>query len=103
MGRRKRYSEEFKQEALRRADEPGVTDLLVVEELGLAQVTDSGEIAGAVAQAIADNPSAVGDFLGGKETAAKFLVVRRRKATRGSANAGNVASLATLQLGVLQP
>ena len=28
MGRRKRYSAEFKREALRRANEPGVTDLL---------------------------------------------------------------------------
>ena len=35
MGRRKRYSEEFKREALRRADEPGVTDVLVAEELGI--------------------------------------------------------------------
>ena len=35
MGRRKRYSAEFKREALRRADEPGVTDVLVAEELGI--------------------------------------------------------------------
>jgi len=35
MARRKRYSAEFKREALRRADEPGVTDVLVAEELGI--------------------------------------------------------------------
>ena len=35
MTRRKRYSTEFKREALRRADEPGVTDVLVAEELGI--------------------------------------------------------------------
>jgi len=35
MTRRKRYSAEFKREALRRADEPGVTDALVAEELGI--------------------------------------------------------------------
>ena len=35
MGRRKRYSEEFKREALRRADEPGVTDVWAAEELGI--------------------------------------------------------------------
>jgi transposase len=35
MTRRKRYSAEFKREALRRADEPGVTDMLVAEELGI--------------------------------------------------------------------
>jgi len=36
MARRKRYSKEFKQQALRRANEPGVTDILVCEELGVS-------------------------------------------------------------------
>jgi transposase len=36
MRKRKRYNEEFKLQALRRADEPGVTDLLVAEELGIS-------------------------------------------------------------------
>ncbi len=36
MGRRKRYSAEFKQAALKQANEPGVTDLLVAEELGIS-------------------------------------------------------------------
>ena len=35
MTRRKRFSAEFKREAIRRADEPGVTDTLVAEELGI--------------------------------------------------------------------
>ena len=35
MARRKRYSAEFKREALRRANEVGVTDVLVAEELGI--------------------------------------------------------------------
>ena len=39
MARRKRYSAEFKREALRRADEPGVTDELVAEELGINAIT----------------------------------------------------------------
>ena len=33
MTRRKRYSAEFKREALKRANEEGVTDVLVAEEL----------------------------------------------------------------------
>ena len=33
--RRKRYSAEFKREALRRANEEGVTDVLVAEEPGI--------------------------------------------------------------------
>ena len=35
MSRRKRYSAEFKREVLKRANEEGVTDVLVAEELGL--------------------------------------------------------------------
>ncbi len=36
MGRRKRYSAEFKRQTLRRANEPGVTDALVCEDLGVS-------------------------------------------------------------------
>jgi transposase-like protein len=36
MTRRKRYSSELKRQALKRADEPGVTDALVCEELGIS-------------------------------------------------------------------
>lgn len=36
MARRKRFSAEFKRQALRRADETGMTDALVCEELGVS-------------------------------------------------------------------
>ena len=36
MTRRKRYNAEFKREALRRANEEGITDTLVAEELGFS-------------------------------------------------------------------
>lgn len=36
MGRRKRYSAEFKRQALKRANEPGVKDALVHEELDIS-------------------------------------------------------------------
>ena len=36
MARRKRYSAEFKRQALKRANESGVTDALVCEELGVS-------------------------------------------------------------------
>lgn len=36
MARRKRYSPEFKRQALRRANEPGVSDAIVSEELGVS-------------------------------------------------------------------
>ncbi len=36
MARRKRFSAEFKRQALRRANEPGMTDALLSEELGVS-------------------------------------------------------------------
>ena len=36
MARRKRYSAEFKQQAIQRSNEPGVTDALVCEEMGIS-------------------------------------------------------------------
>src|SRR5690606_28694129 len=39
----------------------GKSAAAVVEELGLAQITDSGAIGEAVAKAIADNPQAIND------------------------------------------
>ena len=36
MARRKRYRAEFERQALRRANEPGMTDALVCEELGVS-------------------------------------------------------------------
>ena len=69
-----------------------------VAELGLAQITDAGAIAEAAAQAIADNPQAVQDYMNGKETAAKFLVGQVMKVTRGKANPGVVSDLIVEQL-----
>ena len=69
-----------------------------VAELGLAQITDAGAIAEAVAQAIAGNPQAVQDYMNGKETAAKFLVGQVMKVTKGKANPGVVSDLIVEQL-----
>jgi aspartyl-tRNA(Asn)/glutamyl-tRNA(Gln) amidotransferase subunit B len=74
----------------------------VVEELGLAQLTDVGPIGQAVGQAIEENPKAVQDFLGGKDTAVKFLVGQVMRTTRGKADPSVVADLMRDQLGVLQ-
>ncbi len=74
----------------------------VVEELGLVQISDAGELATAVRQAIADNPQAVADYLAGKETAAKFLVGQVMKATRGKANPSVVSELIVEQLDAMK-
>ncbi len=76
----------------------GKTAQSVVEALGLVQLTDTNVIDEAVGQAIQENPKAVEDFLGGKETAAKFLVGQVMKATWGKANPTVVAELLRQQL-----
>jgi aspartyl-tRNA(Asn)/glutamyl-tRNA(Gln) amidotransferase subunit B len=58
----------------------------IVEKHGLAQVSDSGELAAVVAQAIADNPKQVEQFKAGKEQVAGFFVGQVMRATQGRAN-----------------
>ncbi len=58
----------------------------IVEERGLKQISDAGELAGVVAQVIADNPDPVAQFKAGKETIIRFLIGQVMKATRGKAN-----------------
>ena len=58
----------------------------VVDQRGLAQVKDPDSLLPAVREAIEDNPQAVADYLGGKETAMRFLVGQVMKISQGSAN-----------------
>jgi aspartyl-tRNA(Asn)/glutamyl-tRNA(Gln) amidotransferase subunit B len=58
----------------------------IVEELGLRQITDAGQLAGAVSRVIQDNPDAVAQFKGGKETTIRFLIGQVMRSTRGKAN-----------------
>ena len=74
----------------------------VVADLGLVQISDTGALADAVAQAIDGNPQAVADYLAGKETAAKFLVGQVMKATRGNANPSVVAEIIVEQLDAMK-
>ena len=57
----------------------------VVQEQGLAQISDTGAIEAAVAEAIAANPKAVADYLSGKETAARYLMGQVMRITKGQA------------------
>ena len=57
----------------------------IVEDKGLAQISDTGAIEAAVAEAIAANPKAVADYLEGKENAARFLMGQVMRITRGQA------------------
>jgi aspartyl-tRNA(Asn)/glutamyl-tRNA(Gln) amidotransferase subunit B len=58
----------------------------LVQERGLAQVSDTSAIETAARQAIEANPTAVADYKAGKTTAINFLKGQLMKATRGQAN-----------------
>lgn len=58
---------------------------LIVEEKGYTQITDTSSVEPMVREALDANPRAVADFLGGKESAAKFLVGQVMKIARGQA------------------
>ena len=57
----------------------------IVQERGYTQISDSSVVQAAVADIIAANPKAVSDYLGGKDTATRFLVGQVMKTTRGQA------------------
>ena len=57
----------------------------IVAEQGLAQISDTGAIEAAVAEAIAANPKAVADYRSGKENAARFLMGQVMRLTKGQA------------------
>jgi aspartyl-tRNA(Asn)/glutamyl-tRNA(Gln) amidotransferase subunit B len=58
----------------------------IVEAKGYTQINDSSAVQTAVSDAISANPKAVADYLGGKDTATRFLVGQVMKITRGQAN-----------------
>jgi aspartyl-tRNA(Asn)/glutamyl-tRNA(Gln) amidotransferase subunit B len=58
----------------------------IVGDQGYAQINDVSALSAAVADAIQANPKAVADYLGGKDTATRFLVGQVMKIARGQAN-----------------
>jgi aspartyl-tRNA(Asn)/glutamyl-tRNA(Gln) amidotransferase subunit B len=62
----------------------------IIEEKGLKQISDSGEIEGLVDQVIADNPKQVEQFRSGNEKILGWFVGQVMKASRGKANPGLV-------------
>lgn len=71
----------------------GADPSVVVEEKGLAQVSDEGELLNVARQVIEENASAADDFRNGKEEALKFLVGKMMAATKGKANPKMAADL----------
>ena len=72
----------------------------IVEREGLGAMEDDGELAGIVAQVLADNPDVVERVKDGNEKAIGALVGPIMKATRGRADGGEVNRQIRQQLGI---
>ena len=68
--------------------ESGKDAAAIVEEKGLKQISDSGEIEGLVDRVIADNPKQAEEFKSGNEKVIGWFVGQVMKATGGKANPG---------------
>ncbi|MFB3882486.1 MAG: Asp-tRNA(Asn)/Glu-tRNA(Gln) amidotransferase subunit GatB [Armatimonadota bacterium] len=80
-------------QVLDRIVESGESPKAVVAELGLAQISDAGDIASVVAEVIAENADAVENYRKGKEAALKFLVGQVMRKSKGRANPQTAAEL----------
>jgi aspartyl-tRNA(Asn)/glutamyl-tRNA(Gln) amidotransferase subunit B len=58
----------------------------IIEEKGLVQITDEGELAKTITAIIEANPAQLADYRGGKEKLFGFFVGQVMKATQGKAN-----------------
>jgi aspartyl-tRNA(Asn)/glutamyl-tRNA(Gln) amidotransferase subunit B len=70
--------------------ETGKDPAAIVEEKGLEQITDTGEIEAMVDRIISDNPDQAAEVRGGNDKAIGWFVGQVMKATGGKANPGTV-------------
>ena len=70
----------------------------MVEERGLAQVSDSGEIDRFIVEVFSANEKSVNDYLAGKKAAAGFLVGQVMKLSKGKADPKLVNSMIARKL-----
>lgn len=66
--------------------ETGKSPRQIVEEKGLAQISDSSAIEAIIDQVISENPGSAQDYRDGKKKAIGFLVGQVMRATKGKAN-----------------
>ena len=70
------------EEMLANGKDPGA----IVEERGITQISDEGELARIIEETIGENPASVEDYRSGKEKALGFLVGQVMRKTGGRAN-----------------
>ena len=73
----------------------GASPRQIVQERGYTQISETSAVEPSVREALDANPRAVADYMGGKESAAKFLVGQVMKLTRGQAKPDLVNQLVT--------
>jgi len=78
--------------------ETGKSPTTIVQEKGLAQVSDTGAIEEFCAEAIAANPGPVADFKAGKAAALNFLKGQVMKLSKGKANPALAGEILEKQL-----
>ena len=66
---------------------------LIIDELGLKQISDSNEIDGIVDEVLKDNSTMAEEFKSGKDKAFNALVGQVMKASKGKANPAQVSSI----------
>jgi aspartyl-tRNA(Asn)/glutamyl-tRNA(Gln) amidotransferase subunit B len=71
----------------------------IIDEKGLAQISDTAALEVAADQVIKDNPQAVADFKAGKAQAVKFMVGQLMRLSRGRANPNMATEIITRKLG----
>ena len=76
----------------------GKTARQIVDEKGLQQVTDQGEIAKVIDEVIAENPKMVEQYLAGKDKLLGFFVGQAMKLTKGKANPKMLNDILTQKL-----
>ncbi|MEX0869894.1 MAG: Asp-tRNA(Asn)/Glu-tRNA(Gln) amidotransferase subunit GatB [Candidatus Spechtbacterales bacterium] len=83
---KKEISSSAAREVLDEMFKTGKEPVHVIEEKGLAQVSDEGEVEKIIDEVINDNEKAVEDYKKGEENALKFLVGQVMARSKGSAN-----------------
>jgi aspartyl-tRNA(Asn)/glutamyl-tRNA(Gln) amidotransferase subunit B len=78
--------------------ESGRSPKAIVEERGLAQISDSEALQTVAREVLAANPGPVEDFRNGKQKALGFLIGQMMKATKGQANPAMVNKILTEEL-----
>ncbi|MGI4776189.1 MAG: Asp-tRNA(Asn)/Glu-tRNA(Gln) amidotransferase subunit GatB [Janthinobacterium lividum] len=65
----------------------------IIEEKGLKQISDSGELGRIINEVISENPDSVSDFNNGKDKLFSFFIGQVMKKTNGKANPGLINQL----------